>query len=648
MNRIGLAALILFTSSVNGAEPTSKELYQAIRQNDLPRLRAMVDSSATANLRDSRGVTPLMYASAAGTADAMKILIEAGSDVNAKSGLDATALLWGAVDLAKTRMLIDAGANVNAKSKIGRTPLIVAAGRSGSADTVRLLLSKGADGKIADATGSTALVEAAHANDLETIRLLLPAKPDINAGDLIGNSALMWAAGNSNLAAVKLLLASGADVNASHIREIQMKNGLIAVSKITPLMAVAARRSPEVAAALLEAGAEVNAKDIRGMTPLMFAVASDVADPRVVTLLLDRKADREIKSRDGETALDWARKFGNPEVLRLLGGLPIESKVAVKPAAFSKNDPAAAISRAIPLLQTSANEFFKQSGCIGCHHQNLSGVAVAAATRKGIRADEKSVSDQRLLAKTELTRERESVLQGIFISTDGLIYSLVQLAEQNYPADEITDALVAAIASHQSADGKWSGLTAVRPPLEDSNVLRTAMAIRALDHYRIPARKAEFDERIAKAREWLVGARNPLPYERSFQLLGLKWSGAGRGELDRVANEVRRLQRVDGGWSQLPTLQSDAYATGVALYALTRGGTSPKDSVYQRGVGFLLASQKPDGSWYVASRSPKFQPYFQSGFPYNHDQWISSAATSWAAAALAEVLDPAQSSASLR
>ena len=647
MNKIAIAALIL-CSPVRGAETTSKDLYQAIRQNDLPRLRAMLASGPAANLRDSRGVTPLMYASTAGTVDAMKMLVDAGAEVNAKSGLDATALLWGAVDLAKVRLLIDAGADVNAKSKIGRTPLIVAAGCAGSADTVRLLLSKGADAQIADATGSTALVEAAHANDIEAMRLLLTAKPDINAGDLLGNSALMWAAGNSNLAAVKLLLASGADVNASHIREIKMKNGLIAASKITPLMAVAARRSPEVAAALLEAGADVNAKDIRGMTPLMFAVASDISDPRVVSLLLDRKADRDIKSKDGETALDWARKFGNPEILRLLGGLPRESKVSVKPAAFSKNDPAAAINRAIPLLQNSANEFFKQSGCIGCHHQNLSGVAVAAATRKGLRADEKSVSDQRLLAKTELMRERESVFQGVFISTDGLIYSLVQLAEQNYPADEITDALAAAIASHQSPDGKWAGLTVVRPPLEDSNVLRTAMAIRALDHYRIPARKAEFDDRISKAREWLVNVQNPLPYERSFQLLGLKWSGAGRPEVDRAVDEVRRLQKADGGWSQLVTLPSDAYATGVALYALARGGMPSKDAVYQRGVGFLLASQKADGSWYVPSRSPKFQPYFQSGFPYNHDQWISSAGTSWAAAALAEVLESGQSSASLR
>jgi len=48
-----------------------------------------------------------------------------------------------------------------------------------------------------------------------------------------------------------------------------------------------------------------------------------------------------------------------------------------------------------------------------------------------------------------------------------------------------------------------------------------------------------------------------------------------------------------------------------------------------------LGTQFPDGSWYVRSRSPKLQPYFQSAFPYEHDQWISAAATARAVMALA-------------
>jgi ankyrin repeat protein len=140
------------------------------------------------------------------------------------------------------------------------------------------------------------------------------------------------------------------------------------------------------------------------------AVASDVSDPRVVRSLLDNKANSAIKSKDGETALDWALKFGNPEILRLLGSSPLKRKLAVKPTAYSNGDAAAVVGRAIPLLQKSANEFFKQSGCVGCHHQNLSGFAVAAASRKGVSVDEKPIAEQRLIAKSELLRERENVL----------------------------------------------------------------------------------------------------------------------------------------------------------------------------------------------------------------------------------------------
>jgi len=100
-----------------------------------------------------------------------------------------------------------------------------------------------------------------------------------------------------------------------------------------------------------------------------------------------------------------------------------------------------------------------------------------------------------------------------------------------------------------------------------------------------------------------------------------------------------QTQRRDGGWAGNPYLESDAYSTGEALYALHESGaTAAGDPAYQRGLRFLSHTQQPDGSWHVKSRAVKFQPYFQSGFPYDHDQWISAAATSWATVALANAV----------
>jgi squalene cyclase len=120
--------------------------------------------------------------------------------------------------------------------------------------------------------------------------------------------------------------------------------------------------------------------------------------------------------------------------------------------------------------------------------------------------------------------------------------------------------------------------------------------------------------------------------------MALHLSGAATSVLSAAAQTLVREQKEDGGWSQNPHLGADPYATGVVLSTLAEAGLlKPSDRAYQRGIAYLLRTQFPDGSWYVRSRSPKLQPYFQSAFPYEHDQWISAAATARAVMALAPV-----------
>src|SRR5260370_17241428 len=81
------------------AETQSDEFYSAIRANDLPKLGAMLKQGASVNLKDNHDVTPLMYAAAAGSVEAMKLLIDKGADVNARNMYESTALFWAARDL---------------------------------------------------------------------------------------------------------------------------------------------------------------------------------------------------------------------------------------------------------------------------------------------------------------------------------------------------------------------------------------------------------------------------------------------------------------------------------------------------------------------------------------------------------------------
>jgi len=114
---------------------------------------------------------------------------------------------------------------------------------------------------------------------------------------------------------------------------------------------------------------------------------------------------------------------------------------------------------------------------------------------------------------------------------------------------------------------------------------------------------------------------------------GAKGDNGAKGD---TVQELIRSQREDGGWGQTTDMASDAYATGTALVALHQaGGMATSDPVYQRGMLWLVQNQLEDGSWLVQSRSKPFQPYYESGFPHEKNQFISIAASGWATTALA-------------
>ena len=640
--------LVVLGALTAAAQEPSDRFYQAIRNNDLTSLRDLVKTSDV-NSKDQRESTPLMYAAAYGSIDAMQLLLGAGADVNAKNTFDVTALMWCANDFAKVRLLVEKGANVNVRSKQGRTPLLIAAAHDGNSQTVKLLIDKGADVSVRDHSvdgsrsrkfESSALLDATDANDTASVRLLIEKGADVNAKNLIGDTPLMNAAGHGNLEVMKMLLAKGADVNAVDAAEgLRVKNGPIALGSYTPLLFAVTYGGEDAVKLLLDAGAKVNVQDARGMTPLMMAIATDRVNVRVVRLLLDKGADLKIKSKDGETAVDWAKKFNYPPVLDALG---IDRKqVASAPAAVAAVDiqpssPKQAAEKSIALLQRTGGSFMKEGGCVSCHAQNLTGLAVSVARANGIKVDEAAAAEHLKSVKLQWAAFEQVLLQRMDPpgAVDTTMYSLLHLAGEGAPPDHTIDALIHNMVGQQRKEGNWHSAGVSRPPLEDGDFSRTALSIRALSIYGPAGRKAEFDQRIQRAAAWLKAASPRTTEDRNMQLLGLKWANADHRSLEEPFKNLIALQRSDGGWAQTPELASDAYATATALYAMHEVGMPSSDPAYGRGVAYLLRTQLPDGSWHVASRAPKFQPYFQSGFPHDHDQWISSAATAWGAIAL--------------
>jgi ankyrin repeat protein len=621
-------AFLALTFTLLSQAAENSPFYLPIRNNDLSALSKLIRDTGP-KARDARGNSPLMYAAALGSLESMRLLLDAGADPNIANDFAATPLMWCAGDAVKVRLLLSKGARVNVRSKLGRTPLLVAAAYDGATEAASLLIEKGADVNARDEGGMSVVEQAAASNHIELVRLLLAKGADVNIADLGGGTALMAAAGNSdrNAAMVKLLLEHGAAVNVKSGDTAEMvKNGPIALGHLTPLQLAAGQANYEGVEALVKAGADVNAKDVRNATPLVFAVATDHANPNIVKLLLARGAERE-------PALDWVRRYQDPTILPLFG-LSRSRPADSLPTASPRRGAREAVTRALAGSRGPAKKFLETGGCLSCHAQHLNGLAVSAAKPFGIQADyELEAREARVTANLRGSIEQQLFqVQDPVAGVDSQQFSLMQMAGFEVAPTLATDSLVHHIAAMQRKEGDWPNYGTVRPPLEDGGFSHTAKGIRTLRLYAIPGRKDELDARVARAGAWLEETEPRTVEDRTMQILGIVWAGR-KAPSNRIQQLVAR-QQSDGGWGQTENLPADAYATGEALWALHESGMPVSNPVYQRGVDYLLGTQQEDGTWHVVTRAFSFQPYFQSGFPYGHDQWISQAGTAMATIAL--------------
>ena len=648
---LGIACIA--TGAVTPADDSYDKLYSAIRANDLREMKTLLDQGVRANAEGPDGITPLMAAAEMGSLDAMKVLIDNHADVNVRNASGSTALMWSVTDSKKVRLLLDHGADVNVAAKSGRTALIIASFANPSAEVVRLLLAKGAKVDVMDQRKVTPLNAATFGNDTATIRLLLDASADVQTADtFIGLTPLINASGNRNLEAVKLLLAKGANVNAVSKTEglPRIQTGTVEFGGWTPLLMAVPFGPPEVIKTLIDAGAKVNVQDYRSFTPLMLAAANDHANPEIVRLLLARNADTQTKGRASETASDWASKFNDATVIRALGGTPkaVAGNAALPtPLAGGARarqgevllDARPAVQRSVSLLERATSQFVGKAGCFACHEQPAASFAVGAARAKGIAIDEKAAIDRwtQLTSGLNATQLEGAAPLG---GADNNLYLAEALVRSGYKPDARTDILAANLAAYQGGDGGWHLPGYVRSPLQDNDFSRTAMAIRALKIYGTPGRADEMKQRIERAKQWLLRANPTTTEDFDMRLSGLAAAGAPASDLRKLSEPLLARQRPDGGFAQREGLASDAYATGMTLWTLVNAGIlQPSDEAYRKGAKFLLATQAPDGSWHVTSRATTFQIYFEGGFPYGHDQWISIMGTGWAASALASAID---------
>jgi ankyrin repeat protein len=634
-------ATLANTSSNAKEDLRAQALFSLIRSNDAGAIREMLRDESLVRVSDQHGASPLMHAALYANVKIVRLLLDRGAEPNSADEDGMTPLMYAVGgDVAKVQLLLDRGADANDQSKLGRSPLLMASAYAGNRDVVQSLLDAGADIHFADKRGWTSVVLAARTGDRELVQTLLEAGGDVNGGDskrLSPGTPLMQAAWASEVELAAMLLEQGADQDQRSLD--------------TALIFAATHGSPELVKLLLDAGSDPQANVVTNYvpeSPILAAAYSDSLNSEIARMLLDRDVDLVKKDKRGETPLSLASARGPSKIVKLLGPSVADDVASDEVLDAAPTDDVGEdrikqlVQKSVTLLQSCNARFFASSGCVACHQQTMSALLARTARERGLTVDETGFRQQTKLTSVDLGKKRVGFHQRIKIggASHRIAYLLWGLAAADYPADEITDAAYVELAGLQLSNGCWVS-DAHRPPTEYSPVTATAVALRAIQQYAPPGLRQRTSARVSRATEWLVDARATANAEQAFRLLGLHWGGAEATHIEQARDELLRDQTRSGGWSQLPTLAPDAYATGLTLYALAESESlSVSDPAYRRGVEYLMKTAEEDGSWHVRSRSFKFQPYFESGFPHGHDQWISAAATGWAAMALLQTIEP--------
>lgn len=638
---------LMFAAEPGGANEPA-QIFRAIRSGNQQVIAQFLQDKTAMETRDADGNTPLHHATFYLDAPAVDQFLKAGGNPNATNKVGISPLIWAVGDVEKVRLLLKAGANPNHVSESGHTALIVACHEFGTAEVVKELIAHGAKVEIKNGEGADAVLAAARTGDVEVLRLLLKHGADPNSTSrtpysAAAVSALMHAAHFGHLECVKLLLELGADPHFASEAGNALHSATFTGRK-------------EIAKVLLDRGVNVNALGKRltsfrndpGMTPLMYAAMSERNDPTLAQMLIDRGADVNARSASGETPLGIALQRGETKIvaaLKAAGARVSETSVPVSARnshwpreEIEKRGPdmlPKAVEAGLNALLRSGMKFTEETAnrCFSCHQQLQPALAWGLAQQRGWFKNQQAAAEQIEATLRVANRRKDRATEEPLPVPSIAAWLLIGLHSAGHNPDRMTDVFLYSLARSQFEDGRWI-TKAARAPMDYSDVTSTALAIKALKVSAPPVWKSQIERRIARAADWLRRYEPDSTEERAMQILGLTWAGERTETLKIRTEALMKEQRADGGWAQLATLSSDAYATALALYTLHESGAlRGSDPASVRGTRFLLQNQLSDGTWRVATRASPVQVAIDDIFPHGTDQWISSAATAWAVAA---------------
>lgn len=300
----------------------------------------------------------------------------------------------------------------------------------------------------------------------------------------------------------------------------------------------------------------------------------------------------------------------------------------------ASTEAAKAVAQGVSFLQKDTAQWKAEKKCANCHHGTMTVWALNEAKRQGYAVDAAFLSETAQWTKERLAgieKPRDPRPGWSMISTLALYLSV--MAHNQPELDTISRNELRQIADHAARHLEEDGsvltpatMTPPRPqngppPVFESREVLTLLAVLAMQPEEPGDPKEGSPVRAGrqKAETWLAGITPGDDTQAAvLRLLVAVQEKKPRKAIRSSIAGILGRQNPDGGWGQLRELPSDAYATGQALYVLSLAGVDRRRPEIGRAVGFLVRSQRPDGSWPMTSRAHPGATPFKNPAPITH------------------------------